>query len=158
MIILGIDPALASLGWGAIEIRGNAKPLYVAGGLIKTFPEEKLHLRLAFIVKKLEEIIGLYNPALVSMEETFVNKNAVTSLKLGYVRGAIMALAGLKSLELKEFKPNFVKKALVGAGHAGKDSVLSSLKFVLSGLPERIKYDEADALAAAYCAWAKKDF
>ncbi len=150
MIILGIDPALTSLGWGVAEATGRNKIDYLASGLVKTTPEEKLHLRLAFIVKKLDAIIALYKPDIISLEETFVNKNALSSMKLGYVRGAIMALVGNLGIELVEFKPNFVKKALAGSGHADKNMVSSMLKLVVGKVPDNLKFDEADALALAY--------
>ncbi len=97
MIILGIDPALATLGWGVIYDDGS-KLKYLSSGLIKTSASELIQNRLAYISQALEQIIEQYKPELIAMEETFVNVNAASSLKLGYGRGAIMALIGRSNI------------------------------------------------------------
>src|SRR5690606_37170441 len=103
---------------------------YIASGCIKTSPSEEMYLRLSYIHEKLEEIIAQHNPAMIAMEETFVNKNPVSSMKLSYVRGAIMALSGIKQIPFKEFKPNAIKKAIVGSGHAEKEQVMHMVKIL----------------------------
>jgi crossover junction endodeoxyribonuclease RuvC len=151
MIILGIDPALANVGFGVItSLKGKYK--YLDGGVVTTSSTDQITSRLAYITQKLEQIINLYQPNLVAMEETFINKNAVSSLKLGFARGAIMALIGRYNLDFKEFKPNLVKKTVVGVGHAEKQQVLHMVKLLITGLPEITSYDHADALAVAYTA------
>lgn len=149
MIILGIDPALASLGWGVISDDGT-KLKYLASGLIKTKADELIQNRLAYIANSLEKIINEYKPSLISMEETFVNSNAVSSLKLAYVRGAIMALIGRRNINFSEFKPNLIKKTVVGVGHAEKAQIVHMIKILLPGSSNIKNFDEADALAIAY--------
>jgi crossover junction endodeoxyribonuclease RuvC len=150
VIILGIDPALASLGWGIISDDGASKLKYVASGLIKTKADELIQNRLAYIADSLEKIIDEYKPGLIAMEETFVNTNAVSSLKLGYVRGAIMALIGRRNINFSEFKPNLIKKTVVGVGHAEKAQIVHMIKILLPGSTNIKNFDEADALAIAY--------
>ena len=149
MIILGIDPALASLGWGVISDEGS-KLKYIASGLIKTKADELIQNRLAHIAGTLDKIIDEYKPSLITMEETFINSNAVSSLKLGYVRGAIMALVGHRNINYSEFKPNLIKKTVVGVGHAEKTQIVHMIKILLPGSNNIKNFDEADALAIAY--------
>lgn len=148
--ILGIDPALTKIGWGVISTNA-ARLNYVSSGIIQTKSNQLLHKRLATITLELEEIIIHYKPSIIAMEETFVNMNAVSSLKLGYARGAIMALIGKYGVDFQEFKPNFIKKTIVGTGHAEKQQILHMVKILLPGLSSSpLAFDEADALAIAY--------
>lgn len=149
MIILGIDPALSKLGWGIINAE-SSKLSYLGGGTICTNPKELIHHRLAMITNRLEQIIVQYNPTIVAMEETFININAASSLKLGYARGAVMALIGRLQLEFVEFKPNAIKKAVVGVGHAEKQQILHMIKLLIIGAESVTSFDEADAIATAY--------
>lgn len=149
MTILGIDPALSKIGWGLVNL-DYPQLSYLASGLIHTKANQPIHKRLAVIACQLEAIILQYQPAAVAMEETFVNMNAGSSLKLGYARGAIMALIGKYDLYFQEFTPNAIKKAVVGAGHAQKAQVLYMIRLLLPAAPPAITLDEADALAAAY--------
>ncbi|WP_040256926.1 crossover junction endodeoxyribonuclease RuvC [Rickettsia hoogstraalii] len=149
MIVLGIDPALGSLGW-AVVAKDTAKLKYLASGIIKTNSKDEIHNRLAFINSTLEKVILEYQPNMAVIEETFVNTNSVTSLKLGYARGAIMSLFGRYNLDMREFKPNTVKKTVTGYGHAEKDQILHMIKLLLPGTSLITNSDEADAIAIAY--------
>jgi crossover junction endodeoxyribonuclease RuvC len=149
MKILGIDPALASLGWGIIKLE-SPKVNYLASGVIKTRASELMHKRLHYIVSTIQHIIESYNPDLIAMEETFINMNAISSLKLGYVRGAIMSLIGSFEKPYFEYKPNLIKKTVVGGGHAEKQQMAHMIKLIISGTPALKNFDEVDALAVAY--------
>jgi crossover junction endodeoxyribonuclease RuvC len=149
MKILGIDPALASLGWGLIKLN-SPKINYITSGLVKTKPTDLMHKRLYHIVDTIENIIETHNPDLIAMEETFINKNASSSLKLGYVRGAVMALIGKVDKPYFEYTPNLIKKTVVGSGHAEKQQMAHMIKIILSGIPDLKNLDEIDALAVAY--------
>lgn len=149
MRILGIDPALSCLGWGIIQL-DSPKINYVDSGIVKTRADTELHLRLSNIAGSIEQIIDLYKPQAIAMEETFININAGSSLKLGYVRGALMAVIGKSQLPFYEYAPNNIKKTIVGTGHAQKEQVKHMVKMIISGSTDRICFDEADALAVAY--------
>ncbi len=149
MKILGIDPALTCLGWGIIELN-SPKIEYIDSGLVKTTPKELMWHRLSTISSTIEMIIDLHKPDAIAMEETFVNKNPTSSLKLGYVRGALMASIGKTKLPYFEFLPNKIKKTIVGVGHAEKDQVKHMVKIIISGIAKDISFDESDALAIAY--------
>lgn len=149
MKILGIDPALGSLGYGVIQQNGP-KVQFIDSGLVKTTPQEEMPIRLHHIKQQIADIIEKHQPGMIAMEETFVNKNPSTSLKLGYVRGALMSLFGGVDVPYFEYKPNVIKKTIVGVGHAEKDQVIAMARIVISGAPENLTSDEADALAVAY--------
>lgn len=149
MIILGIDPALTKLGWAVIKKNSNSFE-YIASGTIKTDSKSLMHKRLAYISQRIEEVIGLYNPNIVGMEETFVNKSPRSSLILGYARGAIMSIIGRCNLPFYECTPNQVKKTIVGAGHAEKEQVLHMVRLLIKGSQNVKALDESDALAIAY--------
>jgi crossover junction endodeoxyribonuclease RuvC len=149
MIILGIDPALRTTGFGVIEKQGS-RLRYIASGTIKTGSETTLPPRLKVILSSISEIIATYNPACAAVEKVFVNVNPQSTLLLGQARGAaITALVG-SDLEVAEYTPTQIKQAVVGTGKAAKaqvqDMVARLLK--LPGLPGS---DAADALAVAIC-------
>ncbi len=149
MIILGIDPSLSATGWGVINVQ-SSKLQRLGSGVIITKAEQAMTIRLTLISTTIEEVIAKYQPDIVAMEETFVNMNAGSSLKLGYARGAIMATIGKANLQLKEFKPNEIKKTIVGSGHAEKQQVLHMVKLLIKDTAAVSNLDESDALAVAY--------
>jgi crossover junction endodeoxyribonuclease RuvC len=149
MIILGIDPALRTTGFGVIEKQGS-RLRYIASGTIKTGSETALPPRLKVILASISEVITTYRPACAAIEKVFVNVNPQSTLLLGQARGAaITALVGA-DLDVAEFTPTQIKQAVVGTGKATKaqvqDMVARLLK--LPGLPGS---DAADALAVAIC-------
>jgi crossover junction endodeoxyribonuclease RuvC len=149
MIILGIDPALRTTGFGVIEKQGS-RLRYIASGTIKTGSETALPPRLKVILASISEVIATYRPACAAIEKVFVNVNPQSTLLLGQARGAaITALVGA-DLDVAEFTPTQIKQAVVGTGKASKaqvqDMVARLLK--LPGLPGS---DAADALAVAIC-------
>jgi crossover junction endodeoxyribonuclease RuvC len=149
MIILGIDPALRTTGFGVIEKQGS-RLRYIASGTIKTGSETALPPRLKVILASIGEVIATYKPACAAIEKVFVNVNPQSTLLLGQARGAaITALVGA-DLEVAEYTPTQIKQAVVGTGKAAKaqvqDMVARLLK--LPGLPGS---DAADALAVAIC-------
>jgi len=147
--ILGIDPALVCLGWGVIH-SDSPRIKYINSGLVKTNTKTPLHLRLADIADNIDKIIELYKPDLIAMEETFINVNAGSSLKLGYVRGALMSVIGRSKIPFYEFAPNKIKKTIVGVGHAEKEQVKQMVQTIISGSDKNMSFDESDALATAY--------
>ncbi len=147
--ILGLDPGLRRTGWGLVSASGgNYK--YLDSGVIKPNEKSSMAERLAELYNLLEKIITTSAPDYCGIEETFVNKNSATSLKLSQARGVILASIAMKKIPLKEFSPNNIKKALTGAGHADKEQIDRMLRMLLSQMP-KITNDESDALACAIC-------
>jgi crossover junction endodeoxyribonuclease RuvC len=149
MRILGIDPGLQKTGWGIIESEGHALR-FVACGLIKTNPADSLPERLRYIDGELSLVVSQWTPDSAAVEETFVNKNPASALKLGQARGVALVVPARMNVPVAEYSANLVKKSIVGAGHAGKGQVGMMIRVLLPacGGPGE---DEADALAVAIC-------
>lgn len=147
MRILGIDPGLQTTGWGVIERQGHALK-FVACGHIKTDSRDILANRLAILHENLMDIIQKYSPAQAAVEETFVNKNPASALKLGQARGVVLCAPALLGLPVAEYAANKVKKAIVGAGHADKAQIALMVRRLLPACGQ-VTADEADALAVA---------
>lgn len=147
--ILGIDPGLQKTGWGIIESEGH-KLSYVSCGLIKTTKSRTLPERLHEIDSGMAYVIDAFKPDQAAIEETFVNNNAASALKLGLARGVAMVVPARNGLIVGEYPANLVKKSVVGAGKAGKDQVGMMIRTLLPACG-KIGEDEADALAVAIC-------
>jgi crossover junction endodeoxyribonuclease RuvC len=145
--ILGIDPGLRRTGWGVIEAEGN-RLVFVACGSVE--PPEGLPLssRLLAIHEGLAAVLSDHKPAEAAVEQTFVNKDGVATLKLGQARGVAMLAPAMFGITVAEYAPNQVKKTVVGAGHADKNQIAMMLKILLPRAEPRSP-DAADALAIA---------
>ena len=150
MIILGIDPGIATVGWGVIEYKGN-KFRTLGYGSIRTPKTDTTSRRLADIYHALGEIIDRYHPTQIAVEELFWNTNVTTGIRVAEARGVILLCAEQKGLVLQEYTPMQVKQAVVGYGKAEKKQVIAMVTKLL-GLPQPPKPDDtADALAVAVC-------
>ncbi|HUA51518.1 MAG TPA: crossover junction endodeoxyribonuclease RuvC [Candidatus Sulfotelmatobacter sp.] len=148
--LLGIDPGLQRTGWGVITVDGNRlRP--VAAGVLRSTAARSLAERLAELYAGLVEVIATWSPAEAAVEETFVNKNPGSTLKLGQARGIALLAPALAGLPVHEYATNSVKSAVVGAGHAGKEQVAMMVQRLLPGLPADTAADATDALAVAIC-------
>jgi crossover junction endodeoxyribonuclease RuvC len=150
MIILGIDPGTAMLGYGVVERTGQ-RLRAVDYGVISTPPELPLPQRLAAIHAALTDVIALHNPSLMGIERVYFSKNAQTAFAVGQSRGVALLAAAQHGVEVREATPNEVKVATAGHGAAEKDQVQRMVQVVLQ-LPELPEPDDAaDALAIAIC-------
>ncbi|MFP4660729.1 MAG: crossover junction endodeoxyribonuclease RuvC [Halanaerobiales bacterium] len=150
MLILGIDPGLAIVGYSLIEKKGN-KYNVCNYGVIRTPADQLNSKRLQSIYNELIEIINDYKPDEMAVEELFFNKNVKTAIKVGQARGIILLSGAQSGLKVAEYTPLQVKQAVVGYGRAGKNQVQQMVKALLN-LKEIPKPDDAaDALAVALC-------
>ena len=149
MLVLGVDPGLLKTGWGIVRFE-NGNLTYVDSGTIFTNSKLPIEERLKNIFTNLDNIIKDYKPDCMSIEETFVNNNAVSSLKLGHARGVAILSAGMNNIKVYEYLPNAIKKAVTGVGKASKEQVVAMIKCLLP-LSNTKTEDEADALAMAIC-------
>ena len=150
MRIIGLDPGLGASGWGVIESQGNHLS-FVACGTVRTDAAFDLGRRLVQIHQGLIAVIAAQRPDEAAVEETFVNRNPASALKLGQARGVVM-LAAAGVMPVAEYPPNVIKKSVVGAGHAAKQQVQMMVRMLLPGIGETpMGADAADALAAAIC-------
>jgi len=167
--LLGLDPGLQHTGWGIVDAHGNppgSRLSFVAAGAIHTDPKRELAERLVEIHEGLKQVIDLYQPTEAAVEETFVNKNPTSTLKLGLARGVVLLTPATYKLPVAEYPANLVKKSVVGAGHASKDQVQMMVRVLLPASSAQGP-DAADALAVAIChahhlsslrRWGAKDF
>lgn len=149
MRVLGIDPGLERTGWGIIDHQGS-RLIFIAAGVIKSKSTETMAVRLCRIDAELTKVIEAYKPDTSAIEETFVNTNSASSLKLGQARGVAILSPARFRLDVAEYAANTVKKSVVGAGHAAKDQVGMMIKVLLPASGE-LEADAADALAVAIC-------
>lgn len=149
MKIIGIDPGLTKTGVGIIELRNNSLS-FVASETIHTKPSEPFAERLQHFHNALSKIIALHQPHEAAIEETFINENPNSSLKLGHARGALILSLSLNGLKVSEYSTTAIKKAVVGVGRAQKQQVQAMVKILLSNSKFKTE-DEADALATAIC-------
>jgi crossover junction endodeoxyribonuclease RuvC len=149
MRLLGLDPGLRITGWGVLEQRDN-RLIWVADGSVTS--DEKLSLaeRLAQLHRGVAEIITRYAPDEIAVEETFVNRNPASTLKLGQARGAVLTAAGLADVLVAEYATRLVKKSLVGTGTGDKSQVAMMVRQLLPAC-EIVTEDASDALAVAIC-------
>ena len=166
MRLIGLDPGLRHTGWGVIEVSGN-RLRFVAAGDVSTDPKADLARRLVALHEGLRAVIEQYAPEEAAVEETFVNKNPTSTLKLGLARGVALLTPALFGLKVAEYPANLVKKSVVGAGHAAKEQVQMMVRVLLPAAGVADSADAADALAVAIChahhrstlsTWGAKDF
>jgi crossover junction endodeoxyribonuclease RuvC len=145
--ILGIDPGLRRTGWGVIDIDGN-RLMYVGCGSVESRDTLSLAERLLAIHEGLGRVLGEFKPLEAAVEQTFVNKDGASTLKLGQARGVAMLAPAQFGISVAEYAPNQVKKTVVGAGHADKNQIRVMLGILLPKADPKTP-DAADALAIA---------
>ena len=150
MVILGIDPGFATIGYGVVSYdRGKFHTINY--GAITTAPGRPLYVRLQEIYRDMLELIDLFRPDEMSVEELFFNTNITTGIQVAHARGIILLAAAQKNLKIAEYTPLQVKQAVVGYGRAEKKQVMEMTKMIL-GLDKIPRPDDAaDALALAIC-------
>jgi crossover junction endodeoxyribonuclease RuvC len=166
MRLLGLDPGLQHTGWGVIEADGS-RLSFVAAGTVNSDSKLPLAKRLVQIHDGLRSVIDAWEPVEAAVEETFVNKNPTSTLKLGLARGVVLLTPALFNLKVAEYPANLIKKSVVGAGHAAKEQVQMMVRVLLPAAGIADSADAADALAVAIChahhratlkTWGAKDF
>ncbi len=147
--ILGIDPGLRRTGWGVIETEGSSLR-FIASGTVRSEDKAELAHRLRQLHDGLQQVLAIHRPDEAAIEQTFVNKDAAATLKLGQARGIAMLVPSLADLPVAEYAPNAVKKSVVGSGHADKKQIHMMVRVLM---PRAVFEgdDAADALAIAIC-------
>jgi len=147
--IIGIDPGLRRMGWGVVETIGNSLR-FVASGTVTSEGDDDLATRLRHLHDGLQGVMAEHRPHEAAVEQTFVNKDAVATLKLGQARGIAMLVPALSNLPVAEYAPNAVKKAVIGVGHGEKQQIHMMVKVLMPKATFNTS-DAADALAIAIC-------
>lgn len=150
MVILGIDPGLATIGWGVVDYSGSHFKV-LGYGALETPAGVALEERLLMINQGMKELISRYRPEQMAVEELFFNTNITTGIRVAEARGVILMTAHAMGVKLFEYTPLQVKQAVVGYGRAEKKQVINMVTMLL-GLSAPPKPDDtADALAIAIC-------
>lgn len=147
--ILGLDPGLRATGWGVVDAIGT-RLVHVANGTVTSEGTDDLARRLRDLHDGLRQVIADWEPDAAAVEETFVNKNPVSTLKLGQARGVALLVPALDGIPVAEYAPNHIKKSVVGSGHAAKEQIHAMVRILLPGV-KISGADAADALAVAIC-------
>lgn len=147
--ILGIDPGSRTTGYGIIELGPRQVPICLTGGCIRLASKE-MPDRLSQLLDEVKEIVKLFKPTVLAIEQIFVHKSAHSALKLGQARGVAIAAAVGAGLPVFEYAPRQIKQAVVGKGSADKNQMQHMVQILLS-LNEKPQADAADALAVALC-------
>lgn len=147
--IIGIDPGLQRTGWGVVDSTGSSLQ-FVASGTVKSDARLELAYRLCQLHEGLQAVLQEYAPLEAAVEQTFVNKDAKATLKLGQARGIALLVPASAGLCVAEYAPNQVKKTVIGVGHGDK----AQIKLMVKMLLPKSSFDSddaADALAIAIC-------
>jgi crossover junction endodeoxyribonuclease RuvC len=147
--IIGIDPGLRRTGWGVVDCAGT-RLAHVADGVVTSNDQCSLAERLVQLRDQLAAVIAAWKPDEAAVEETFVNRDARATLKLGQARGIAMMVPAAAGLVVAEYAPNMVKKSVVGSGHAEKEQIRHMVGVLLPRAKPQ-SADAADALAIAIC-------
>ena len=147
--IIGIDPGLRRTGWGVVEAAGNTLR-FIGAGTVRSNDKADLASRLCELHDGLTEVVHVYMPEEAAVEQTFVNKDAAATLKLGQARGIALLVPARAGLRVAEYAPNAVKKTVIGVGHGDKKQIHMMVKVLM---PRAVfdTDDAADALAIAIC-------
>src|SRR5487761_1603355 len=145
MRVLGLDPGLRHTGWGIIDVDGN-RLAHVADGIAHAAADQPLAMRLVALFRQGGAGRGRFRPDEAAVEETFVNKNPASTLKLGVARGVVLLAPAERGLPVHEYSANLIKKSVVGIGHADKAQVQMMVRRLLPGAALDSS-DAADALA-----------
>jgi crossover junction endodeoxyribonuclease RuvC len=148
MRLIGLDPGLRLTGWGVIDVEGN-RLRHVAHGVVKVAGERSLAVRLSELFEAIAAIVAAQQPEEAAVEETFVNVNAGSTLKLGQARGVVLLAPARAGVPVFEYAANLVKKSVTGTGHAEKRQIAMMVGRLLPGVAATA--DAADALAVAIC-------
>lgn len=148
MRLIGLDPGLRLTGWGVIDVDGN-RLRHVAHGVVRVSTDGSLAERLRELFDGVAAVVEAQQPLEAAIEETFVNVNRGSTLKLGQARGVVLLAPARAGLPVFEYAANLVKKSVTGAGHAEKRQIAMMVGRLLPGCDASA--DAADALAVAIC-------
>src|SRR5262245_60953640 len=149
MRVLGLDRGLRQTGWGVSDVTGN-RLFHIADGVVHAATDQPLAMRLVSLFRQITAVLDRFNPDEAAVEETFVNRNPASTLKLGVARGVVLLAPAERGLPVAEYSANLIKKAVVGSGHAEKAQVQMMVRRILPGCSVSAP-DAADALAVAIC-------
>jgi crossover junction endodeoxyribonuclease RuvC len=151
MVVVGIDPGTTATGYGVVARKADGALSLLECGVFRTTAAAPLHRRIREIFEGVDQVLERHAPDVVSVEAVFQGKNARSALVLGHARGAVLVAASLRDLQIAEYAPREIKKAVVGNGNATKDQVGYMVQERLRLKSPPTPSDAADGVAAALC-------
>jgi len=149
--VLGIDPGTRITGYAIVEKIGN-EAVCIKSGIIDIKKTVDISEKLLKLYNETVNLIELFKPESIALEDIFYYKNVKSTIKLAYAKGVIFLAAARNGMEVFEYTPTNVKCAVTGSGRAPKDSVIKLLPHLVENLPDNFRFqDESDAIALAYC-------
>lgn len=148
-ITLGIDPGTARLGYGVI--RGGLQPKLIDAGLIETWPDEPMPVRLVTLYDGVRELLEEFKPDVLAVEQLFFARNVTTAISVGQARGVVILAAAQVNVPVTEYTPSEIKQAVTGYGKADKPQMQEMVRMILNLSSVPRPDDAADALAVAIC-------
>src|SRR5208282_6634893 len=133
MRVLGLDPGLRHTGWGVIEVTGN-RLTHIADGVVHAATDQPLAMRLVALFRQITSVLDRFQPDEAAVEETFVNRNPASTLKLGVARGVVLLAPAERGLPVAEYSATAVKKAVVGTGRAEKTQIQLMVRQLLPAI------------------------
>jgi crossover junction endodeoxyribonuclease RuvC len=149
MIVLGIDPGTARLGYGLIEATGE--PRLLTYGVVETHQKDSMPQRLYQLHETVCQLIARHGPEVLALEQLFFARNVTTAIAVGQARGVVLLAAAQANLAVREYTPSEVKHSIVGYGKADKSQVQEMVRIILGMDAAPSPDDAADALAIAIC-------
>lgn len=150
-IIMGIDPGSNLMGYAFLQVVGKKKPRLISMGVLDMRKLETQSEKLSFIFQELQKLSALYEPTAAAIEAPFYGKDAQAMLKLGRAQGAAMTAIACLGLEVVEYSPRSIKKAVTGKGNATKTQLAAMLPHVVEGDFHHQFMDATDAVGVAFC-------
>lgn len=150
MVVLGVDPSYTATGYAVIK-KESGKQFLIACGFLPLPSSKPMHERIGIFYDFIQKIIAQYQVTHISLETPFLGKNAQTFLKLGYLRGCLHLLAYQNNVQLIEYSPKEIKRAVTGFGGAQKDQVQRVVHMLFPALAVQKTYDVTDAIAISLC-------
>ncbi|SFL25845.1 crossover junction endodeoxyribonuclease RuvC [Lysobacter sp. cf310] len=147
--ILGIDPGSQRTGLGVIDVAADGRCSYVHAQALKLLDAEDFPSRLGLLCEGLEAALDEWQPQQVAIETVFMDKSAMSALKLGHARGAALATVVRRRIPISEYAPRVIKQSLVGRGAADKEQVQHMVRLLLNLPQMKLQADAGDALAVA---------
>ncbi|MDD9331191.1 MAG: crossover junction endodeoxyribonuclease RuvC [Wolbachia sp.] len=148
--IIGLDPGMSKTGWAVISLSKRNNIEFLGGGAISTSSKLDAGERLHIIFDQLKKVISQHSPDEAAVEKIFINQNPKSSLTLGYARGIVILALKITNVSINEYDANYIKKSIVGNGHADKNQVIFMVKQMIKNVEVKCNHT-ADALATAIC-------
>lgn len=150
MIVLGIDPGTARLGYGVVDATGGA-PAMIDYGVAETHPSDSMPERLLQLYGNIRLLLNDHDPDVMAVEKLFFARNVTTAIAVGQARGVVLLAAAERGIPVREYSPSEIKHSIVGYGKADKNQIQEMVRIIL-GLDHIPRPDDAaDALAIAVC-------